>query len=165
MIYLIGSLRSPRVPDVANNLRKVGYEVFDDWYAAGPEADDYWQKYEKERGRTYREALEGYAVNNVVDFDRRHLERCDAAVLVMPAGKSGHLELGLVLGRAKPGFILLDGEPDRWDAMYRLATGVCSTTEELIEDLSRFQLFIPREDEGSTLDIRESWVRRGEYVA
>ena len=125
---------------MAQELRAAGHEVFDDWYAAGPEADDYWQKYEKERGRTYREALQGYAVNNVFDFDHRHLLRCDAAVLVMPAGKSGHLELGFVLGKGKPGFILLEKEPDRWDAMYRFAAGVCTTTEELIEDLSRVKL-------------------------
>ncbi len=47
MIYLIGSLRNPNIPAIANELRTLGYEVFDDWYAAGPEADDYWKSYEK----------------------------------------------------------------------------------------------------------------------
>jgi len=39
-LYLIGSLRNPRVPEVAEILRWNGHLVFDDWYAAGPEADD-----------------------------------------------------------------------------------------------------------------------------
>ena len=54
-IYVIGSLRNEQVPNIANKLRKAGHEVFDDWYAAGPEADDYWQTYEKGKGHVYHE--------------------------------------------------------------------------------------------------------------
>lgn len=122
MIYLIGSLRNPKVPLVANTLREAtGVEVFDDWYAAGPEADDYWQRYEQGRGHTFAQALRGHAAQNVFAFDKRHLERATTAVLVAPAGKSGHLELGIHLGKGKPGYILLDGEPERWDVMYQFA--------------------------------------------
>jgi hypothetical protein len=39
----------------------------------------------------------------------------------MPAGRSGHLELGLIMGQGKPGFVLFDGEPEKWDQMYGLA--------------------------------------------
>jgi len=31
MIYLIGSLRNPAVPEVAQKMRAVGIDVFDDW--------------------------------------------------------------------------------------------------------------------------------------
>ena len=141
VVYLIGSLRGPRIPPVAADLRAAGFEVFDDWYAAGPEADDYWQKYEQARGRTYSEALAGFAANHTFNFDRTHLMRADAGVLVLPAGRSGHLELGYMVGMGKPGYILMDGEPDRWDVMYRFATGVYTNTEGLIgglnENLSR----------------------------
>lgn len=126
MIYLIGSLRNPKVPKLAQILRGQGYEVFDDWYAAGPEADDHWQAYEKSRGHSLVAALDGYAAYHVFHYDKFHLERADAAVLVLPAGKSSHLELGYVIGLGKPGFILLDGEPDRYDVMYRFATGVAA---------------------------------------
>lgn len=131
-IYLIGSLRNPQVPIVASLLRSLGYEVFDDWYAAGPEADDYWQRYETGRGHTYAEALEGYAAWHVADFDRFHLNRCDMAVLLMPAGKSGHIELGYMIGKGKPTFVLFDKVPERYDVMYRLATKVCLTSSELL---------------------------------
>jgi len=56
-VYLIGSLRNPAVPELANTIRALGYDVFDDWYAAGPEADDKWRDYEKARGHTYKQAL------------------------------------------------------------------------------------------------------------
>jgi hypothetical protein len=134
LIYLIGSLRNPEVPNIANALRAVGHEVFDDWFAAGPEADDEWRDYERGRGHNYLEALHGYAARNVFEFDRRHLQRASRVVLVLPAGKSGHLELGWALGKGKPGYILIDS-PDRWDVMYQFATAVVTSVEELIKEL------------------------------
>lgn len=135
-IYLIGSLRNPKVPDVANKLRDEGYDVFDDWYAAGPEADDYWQAYEKGRGHDYATALRGYAADHVFSYDRLHLNRCDIAVLLLPAGKSGHLEFGYAIGKGKPGYIVLNEEPERYDVMYRFATDVVVGVDELVKKLS-----------------------------
>jgi len=135
MIYLMGSLRNWRVPEVAKDLRSAGFEVFDDWYAAGPEADDMWQAYELGRDHTFAEALEGEAACNVFGFDQAFLDECDTAVLVMPAGKSAHMELGYMRGQRKKAFVLFDAEPERYDVMYKLATGVCFSVEELIERL------------------------------
>lgn len=123
-IYLIGSLRNDAIPKTASVLRQSGYNVFDDWYAAGPEADDYWKAYEQDRGRRYIEALQGEAAKNVHRFDQTHLDGAEAAILVLPAGKSGHLELGYMAGKGKKTFILLDAEVDRWDVMYRFADAV-----------------------------------------
>ncbi len=134
-VYLIGSLRNPVVPEVAAYLRDGGFEVFDDWYAAGPEADDYWQKYETQRGHTYAEALKGYAAKHVYEFDLWHLNRCDIGVLLLPAGKSGHLELGYMIGQGKPGFVLFDKVPDRYDVMYQFAQSIAMSKEELLEQL------------------------------
>lgn len=136
MIYLIGSLRNPRVPIVAQELRVAGFDVFDHWYAAGPEADDSWQAYERQRGHSFTQALGSPHAWNVFDFDRRHLEAASAVVLVAPAGKSAHLELGWALGQGKPGFVLLDGEPDRFDVMYLFADGVHTSVPALVRDLN-----------------------------
>ena len=122
-VYLIGSLRNREiVQTVAAELRAVGYEVFDDWLAPGPEADDKWKEYEETRGRTYEEALQGWAAKQVFEFDHFHLRRSNIGVLVMPCGKSGHLELGRMSG-GKPTYVLMD-TPDRWYVMYQFATGV-----------------------------------------
>lgn len=137
-IYLIGSLRNEVIPKYAEVLREeCGLDVFDDWFAAGPEADDYWKKYEVQKGNDLVSALEGYAAQHVFHFDKSHLQRCDAALLVLPAGKSGHLELGFVAGLGKPTFILLDGDPERFDVMYGFATKVFRNEEEMIEYLRR----------------------------
>lgn len=131
-LYLIGSLRNPEVPKIANLLRQTGIDVFDDWYAAGPEADDYWRDYEqKVRGHDFKTALRGFPARHVFEFDKHHLDRCDAGLLVLPAGRSGHLELGYIVGSGKPGYILLAGEPDRFDVMYGFATEVFTSVQEM----------------------------------
>ena len=136
MVYVIGSLRHPRVRQVAAALRALKIEVFDDWHAAGPEADDIWQQYEQERGHTFREALAGKAAQNTWHYDKRNLDASSAGVLVMPAGKSGHLELGYLIGQGKPGYILLEAEPERWDIMYAFAAGVHYDVNEIIEEIA-----------------------------
>ncbi len=136
-IYLIGSLRNEKITSLAAELRTTGLEVFDDWMAAGPEADDYWKKYETDRNRGYKEALGGYAARHVFDFDLHHLNRCDAALLVLPAGKSGHLELGYMSGKGRPTFILLDDQDTRFDVMYQFATDVFVNKEEMIDYFSK----------------------------
>jgi nucleoside 2-deoxyribosyltransferase len=137
IIYVIGSLRNPEVPKVSQALRERGYEVFDDWHAGGEKADDEWMKYEQARGRTYHEALAGYAARHTFEYDKFHLDRADVALMVAPAGKSGHLELGYLLGQGKPGFIYMPQEPERWDVMVLFATGVLKTLDELYECIER----------------------------
>lgn len=119
--YVIGSLRNPDIPQFANDLQNLGYEAFADWYSPGPEADDFWQKYARARGLSYGQALKEPAATHVFEFDHFHLNRCDAAVMLMPAGKSCHLELGYSIGQGKPGFIIFDKEPERWDVMVQFA--------------------------------------------
>jgi nucleoside 2-deoxyribosyltransferase len=137
-VYLIGSLRNDNVPLVGNALRAAGFDAFDDWYGAGHEADDKWRDYENLRGRTHKNALYGYAAKHVFAFDKFHLDRCDLAVLIMPAGKSGHLELGYFVGTGKPGFIYFDAVPDRYDVMHQFATDIFSSQEELVEGLRQY---------------------------
>ncbi len=137
MIYLIGSLRNAKVLEVARQLREAGHDVFDDWYAAGTNADDHWRDYEKQRGRTFKQALEeGTAAKHVFDYDFSYLKRADTGVLVAPAGKSAHLELGWLIGQGKRGYILLEHDTERWDVMYQLATKLCWTTDELLKELA-----------------------------
>lgn len=136
-IYVIGSMRNVRVPVIANTLRAHGWDAYDDWYSSGPESDDKWQEYEAARGRTYFEAINGHHATHVFEDDKRHLDRCARAVLVMPAGTSCHLELGYTVGRGKPGYILLDGyEPKRYEIMPRFATRIFRTLEEMLEELA-----------------------------
>lgn len=139
-IYIIGSMRNPNIPVIGNKLRAEGYDVFDDWHAVGPEADDHWQAYEKAKGHNYAQALEGKAAENVFNFDKTNLDNADICVLVMPAGKSGHMELGYMVGKGKPCFILFEEDPERFDIMTRFVftTGgaVVYSYDELVKRLA-----------------------------
>lgn len=131
-VYIIGSLRNARVPDIGNAIRNAGLLAFDDWWGAGDEADDKWQEYENIRGRGYAEALAGAAAQTVFNFDKTNILASDAVLLVLPAGKSGHIEFGFARGKEKLGVILLDGEPDRFDVMYNFASLVTSNLDEAV---------------------------------
>lgn len=133
-VYLIGSLRNPEIARLGRRLREAlpQAEVFDDWMCAGPHADDAWRDHEKAAGFSFLEALERPAARHVFEFDKKHLTEADVAVLVAPAGKSAHLELGWCLGKGKPGFVLMDN-PERWDVMYQFATGVTDNETALVQ--------------------------------
>ncbi len=133
-LYLIGSLRNPDIPTHARALRAAGFTVFDDWFAAGPTADDCWQSYSKQRGQSYSEALASHAAQHIFHFDKRHLDSSDAGVLIAPAGRSAYLEAGYLAGRGVPVFIYYPEEPERWDVMANFGT-VCLSIERLVAEL------------------------------
>ena len=131
-IYIIGSLANPKIPFIANEFQAQGHKVFADWFSPGPEADGFWQEYERNRGRDFIHALKGPHAQMVFQFDRLWLGWADIGILVLPAGRSGHLELGWLLGQGKLGFILLEeADPERWDVMYGFASGVTADLDEL----------------------------------
>jgi hypothetical protein len=141
-IYIIGSLKNPAIPEIANQIEAAGHSVFSDWWAGGRDADDWWMEHEKARGRTHSQALYGYNARHIFNYDKFHLDRSEAGVLVMPAGKSGHLELGYLVGQGKPGFVLFLKEPERWDVMHLFATPAWSV-EELIRELGSVPSPVP----------------------
>lgn len=134
-LYLVGSLRNDRIPILAERLRGElpGVEVFDDWYSAGPEADDYWKEYEKGRGHSYSQALEGYAARHVFGFDRGHLDSSTHVILVLPAGKSGHMEVmyGKYGAKAKAAILLDPNDDPRYDVMYQFVDKVLENDDEI----------------------------------
>ena len=136
--YIIGSLRNPDIPHIANAIRDLGLHAFDDWWSASEDADEWWQNHEKIRGRTYKEALNGAHATNVFEFDLKNIEESSFGVLVLPAGKSGHMEMGYMRGEGKPIWIYFDGEPDRFDIMYRFAYDVCFSLDELLASLKDY---------------------------
>lgn len=136
-LYMIGSLRNDQIPIIAQVLRDTTkLEIFDDWWSASEDADEWWQKHERFKGRTYQDAINGYHAQHVFSFDYHHLNRSSGGILVMPAGRSGHLEFGYLMGQGKKGYILFDKEPERYDIMYRFSTGgVFFNINEMIDKI------------------------------
>jgi hypothetical protein len=109
-IYVASSWRNLYQPDVVKLLRGQGHEVYDfrnptpgnDGFRWS-EIDGGWQEWTFER---YRMALEHPIAETGFAHDMDALRWCDAAVLVMPAGKSSHLELGWAAGAKRKTAIL-----------------------------------------------------------
>lgn len=135
-LYLIGSLRNPKIPEVHKLIETMNpnIEVFSGWFSAGPDADDKWRDYEKSLGYSFTEALKRPSAVNVFEFDKRHLLASDGALLVAPAGKSGHLELGWVARSGQWTGILLDN-PDRWDVMMSFIDVVSDDLKTIVESI------------------------------
>lgn len=138
-LYLIGSLRNAAIPALAARLRKnvPDVEIFDDWFAAGPEADDYWKTYEQGRhgtdSKAYVAGLNGYAAEHVFSFDKHHLDTATHALLVLPAGKSGHMEIMYAaygVG-ANTAILLEEGVDPRWDVMYKFIPNILTSFDEV----------------------------------
>ncbi len=136
VIYVIGSLRNPKIPELWKKIKAAGHEPFADWFGAGPEADDKWKEFNIEIGRDYLEALQSEGAKAIFEFDKRNLDKADACILVAPAGKSGHLELGYSIGRGKLGYYLLEANADRWDVMLQFARLVTYNLDDIVKDLN-----------------------------
>jgi nucleoside 2-deoxyribosyltransferase len=63
------------------------------------------------------------------------MERADAFILVLPCGRSAHLEAGWAIGQGKPTAILLDPDHEHQvtpELMYKMADLVTYNSMELL---------------------------------
>lgn len=138
VIYVIGSLRNPNIPQLGNDIRALGMEAVDNWWATGEIADDTWNKYSDIRGRSYKEALQSREAVHTFNFDKAYLNLADAVVMLFPAGKSAGLEFGYAIGQGKRGYILIEGDVGRYEVMAQFASVVVFREREaLLEQLKK----------------------------
>ena len=132
-VYVASSWRNELQPQVVSRLRAAGYDVYDfrnpspdDCGFHWSEIDPEWQRWD---ARTFRAHLGHKLATKGFWRDYGALISADAVVLVMPCGRSAHLELGCAVGRGKPSAILLSGgEPE---LMYKMAQ-LCVDIDEVL---------------------------------
>lgn len=142
-IYVASSWRNPVQPEIVELLRDEGLEVYDfrhphpgDDGFHWTEIDGGWKSWDAER---FREALRHPVSDRGFNNDFEAMKSADACVLVMPCGRSAHLEAGYFVGAGKPLIILLaNGEPE---LMYKMADHICVSYEELLAALA---ISVPR---------------------
>jgi len=133
-IYVASSWRNHMQSMVVKALRAAGFEVYDFKNPAPgnhgfhwSELDPNWKDWTPEQ---FREHLDDEIAVDGFDTDYQGMNQCDACVLVLPCGRSAHLEAGWFIGQGKPTVILLsDGEPE---LMYHLADRVCVKMDEVV---------------------------------
>jgi hypothetical protein len=138
-IYVASSWRNPQQPAVVEALRDDGHYVYDFRNPfngvpgfAWSEIDPEWQSWSAAK---YRELLTTHpvAARGFVS-DLRGMQWADTCVLVLPSGRSAHLEAGWFCGRGKRCLILTrDGEEP--ELMALLADEICISIDEVLSAL------------------------------
>lgn len=135
MIYVGGALANPEIVRITKLLMDNGFDAFSEWYTPGKDADVLWRDYELSLGFDYREALNRPAAQQVFNFDKRNIDASDTFVMVMPCGKSAHLELGYAVGTGKRTLVYMPEQPDRWDVMLAAVDCIVYGDSELLDAL------------------------------
>lgn len=140
-IYVASSWRNEQQPGIVDLLRQGGHAVYDfrNPFNGVPgftwsEIDPDWQAWSAAR---YRELLTTHPVA-ALGFvsDLRGMQWADTCVLVLPCGRSAHLEAGWFCGQGKRCIILTrDGEEP--ELMALLATDICISPEEVLAALAQ----------------------------
>jgi hypothetical protein len=138
-VYVASSWRNPHQQFVVEELRRAGHDVYDfrnprpgDKGFAWSEIDPDWMKWSP---KTFRRCLAHPIAKAGFASDMEALIACDACVLVLPCGRSSHLELGWAAGAGKKTAVLFTGH-DEPELMYRMLHNVCVDLGEVLSSLS-----------------------------
>jgi nucleoside 2-deoxyribosyltransferase len=142
-VYVASSWRNPRQPEVVAALRAAGFGVYDFRHPKPGDDGFNWREIDPDWERwspsTFRDALSHPIARRGFRSDFDAMAWADAGVLLMPCGRSAHLEAGYFVGAGKPLYVLLaDGEPE---LMLAMATRLCLDLDELIYHLGRSSEF------------------------
>lgn len=134
-IYLASSWRNNEFPRVRDLLRANGHEVYDfknSSTAFGWEMID--PKWETWSSAQFVEALVHPLAKVGFQADMDALTLCEACVLLLPCGRSAHIEAGYAAGQGKRLVILTDSH-ERPELMYAMGR-VALSDKELLGFLS-----------------------------
>ena len=136
-IYVASSWRNNDQPRVVQELRQLGHSVYDFKNPAPGDEGFHWSEIDSKwtcwAPDEFVKGLQHPLAQNGFKKDMSALMNCDACVLVLPCGRSAHLELGWAAGAGKKTFILLDHPLSEPELMYKMAEHLCPTLYELLE--------------------------------
>ncbi len=146
-IYLASSWRNTYQPQVLASLRDSGHQVYDfrnpsegydnptgvsegfHWSWLDPN----WQEWDP---GSYRASVLGHPVAELgFQSDWQAMQWADTGVLLLPSGRSAHIEAGYFTGAGKELHVLIMELPEP-ELMYRMATGIHIRVPELLKALS-----------------------------
>lgn len=145
-IYLASSWRNPAQPDVLAVLRGDGHEVYDFRNPAIGDSGFSWSQI-GDRSTWTAEHFATHVLDHPVaargfNFDMDALRASSACVLLLPCGRSAHLELGFAVGAGKLTVVYMP-ELDEPELMYRMCDYVETTMLGVRRALSRHR-HLPR---------------------
>lgn len=141
-IYLASSWRNERQPDVLEALRDDGHEVYDFRNPAPGNNGFGWRQLDPDwinwTPEVYVQRLAHPVARAGFGLDKGALDWCDTCVLLLPSGRSAHLEAGYVAGQGKDVAVLLSPDKFEPELMYLLCHSIVTSLPAL-----RFALKLP----------------------
>ncbi len=135
-IYVASSWRCSEQPAVVQALRAAGHEVYD--FRNPPDKSGFgWSQIDPAwLGWTineYRNMLDHPLAVGGFASDFAAMQWADTFVLVLPCGRSAHLELGWAVGAGKRTAILLSQDKFEPELMYRMVDMLATSLDEVVE--------------------------------
>lgn len=140
-VYVASSWRNLYQPGVLTALRFFGISCYDfrnpevgNTGFSWREIHDDWQNWTPAQ---WREALAHPIAQKGYALDRGGMDEADCCVLVLPSGRSAHLEAAFMAAQGKPVFTLAleRVEPDLMNLLLGPPSHLCVTMDELFERL------------------------------
>lgn len=139
-IYVASSWRNSWQPSTVIALRKL-YEVYDfrnpapdntgfKWY----DIDPHWPTWLPAQ---FRKALDHPIAQAGFKCDKDAMDWADTCLLVLPSGKSAHLEAGYMAGEGKKVIVYSPATAIEPELMYKLLGKICLNWTEVLEELAR----------------------------
>lgn len=140
-IYVASSWKNTRQPAVVEALRAAQHEVYD-FRNPGPGDDGFsWTQCalspeHLKDPRLFRDKVLTHPIARAgFDKDMSALAAAHVTVLVLPCGRSAHLELGWAAGHGQRTVVLLDDPMSEPELMYLVNTAICISMEEVLEEV------------------------------
>ena len=144
-IYVASSWRNDFQPATVRALAEAGHRVYDFRHPGVDDSDFHWSGISKGwRGWSlvdFVKALRHDLAVDGFDKDMTGMLIADACVMVLPCGRSAHLEAGWFVGKGRKLYIYvpqdLSDRGDLWEAelMYKMADGIFNNIDDIIEKL------------------------------
>lgn len=135
-IYVASSWRNQHQNSVVRACRALGHEVYDfknpkdgDHGFSWSQIDTNWKNWSPDE--YIRRALNHPISDNGFKSDMDALRWCDTCILLLPCGRSAHLEAGYCVGQGKPTAVFISNEKFEPDLMYKMTQLVSSKIEEV----------------------------------
>ncbi len=142
-IYLASSWRNYRYETILEQLQQRGFDVYDFKNPAPGNKGFSWKDtgvYDINNPTTFAKlipkdpiALEGFR------FDKRALDAAEVLILLLPCGKSAHMEFGYASNANKLTYVLLDPneKPFEPELMYLFARMITTDLVDIVEDIKK----------------------------
>lgn len=138
-VYVASSWRNGYQPGIVAALRRVGLVVYD-FRNPGPGEHGFsWRSIDPDwinwTPAQWRDALRSPIAQSGYANDRGGMDGADCCVLVLPCGRSAHLEAGFMAAQGKPVYTLAleKVEPDLMNLLLGPPEHICTTMDELFD--------------------------------